>query len=399
MTFTPGGGLSEDDYTITNTSVTFGPGLYGVHGDGHITDGRTYASLPIEVWAIDDTDDDDGEYLDLAFGDLPPFVSAGATGKFSYQPTETRVWFNDNEFTGSGSTTGQGRPPVNMFVTFSSDTYDAQENGTVATVEVRLIGGQRLEQEVTIPIEATYKGGATQADTIYTEIPTTVTFKPGQTVTSFRIAARNDDVDDDNESVELRFGDLPTGISIGTRSTCDYGACSHGATTVNLVDDDDPPVDVFFEQANYEVPNNEVTNVRNSRNEKYEYARLNVKVKLSAAPERFVDVGVVAKSIRGGGGIHFEYSAYIPRGPHDGAHFYADDTEFTLRVYISSASGGFDPDQTYRLEIRRHVVQDVCRQSRNGNHHDKCKSLSRIGTAMLLRKAGVPAAAWLHHPP
>ena len=98
----------------------------------------------------------------------------------------------------------------------------------MATVEVRLIGGHRLEQEVTIPIEATYKGGATQADTIYTEIPTTVTFKPGQTVTSFRIAARNDDVDDDNESVELRFGDLPTGISIGTRSTCDYGACSLG---------------------------------------------------------------------------------------------------------------------------------------------------------------------------
>ena len=157
-------------------------------------------------------------------------------------------------------------------------------------------------------------------------------------------------MDDDNESVELRFGDLPTGISIGTRSTCDYGACSHGATTVNLVDDDDPPVDVFFEQANYEVSNHEVTNVRNSRNEKYEYARLNVKVKLSAPPERFVDVGIVAKSIRGGGGIHFEYSAYIPRGPHDGAHFYADDTEFTLQVYIS-AKGGFDPNQTYRLRF------------------------------------------------
>ena len=105
VTFTRGGDLSEDDYTITNTSVTFGPGLYGVHGDGHITDGRTYASLPIEVWAIDDNVDDDGEYLDLAFGEMPPFVSVGATGKFSYQSTETRVWFNDNEFTG-----GRGRP-------------------------------------------------------------------------------------------------------------------------------------------------------------------------------------------------------------------------------------------------------------------------------------------------
>ena len=70
-----------------------------MHGDGHLSDDRTYASFPIEIWAIDDTDEDDGEYLDLAFGDLPPFVSAGGTGKFSYRPTTARVWFNDNEFT------------------------------------------------------------------------------------------------------------------------------------------------------------------------------------------------------------------------------------------------------------------------------------------------------------
>ena len=62
-------------------------------------------------------------------------------------------------------------------------------------------------------------------------------------------------------------------------------------------------------------------------------------------------MGIVAESIQGGGGIHFEYSAYIPRGPHDGAHFYADDTEFTLQVYIS-ARGGFDANQTYRLKFK-----------------------------------------------
>ena len=75
-----------------------------------------------------------------------------------------------------------------------------------------------------------------------------------------------------------------------------------------------------------------------------------MKVKLSAAPERFIDVGIVAESIRGYGHIHFEYSAYIPRGPHDGAHFHEDDTEFTLQIYIS-ASGGFDPNQTYQLRF------------------------------------------------
>ena len=64
----------------------------------------------------------------------------------------------------------------------------------------------------------------------------------------------------------------------------------------------------------------------------------------------FANVGIVAESIKGGGGIHFEHSAYIPRGPHDGAHFYEEDTEFTLVVYIS-ARGGFDPNQTYELSF------------------------------------------------
>ena len=78
---------------------------------------------------------------------------------------------------------------------------------------------------------------------------------------------------------------------------------------------------------------------------------MQVKVKLSAAPERFIDVGIVA-------GVHpGRRSASIsstrptyPAGPHDGAHFYADDTEFTLQIYMS-AVGEFDPDQTYRLRF------------------------------------------------
>ena len=61
-------------------------------------------------------------------------------------------------------------------------------------------------------------------------------------------------------------------------------------------------------------------------------------------------MGIVPESIQGDGDIHFEYSAYIPRGPHSGAHFHAGDTEFTLQIYIS-ADGGFDADQTYRLRF------------------------------------------------
>ena len=340
ITFTRGGRLSEDDYTITNTSVTFGPGLYGVHGDGHITDNRTYASLPIEVWAIDDNVDDDGEYLDLAFGKMPPFVSAGATGKFSYQPTTTRVWFNDNEFTQVPVTD----PPnplglsKRMRVTFADAELEAKEglydNGSVATVRVQLSRRRDMESTVVIPITVTHHGGAAPGvDYAGADVPSSITFLPGQTGQSFRVRASNDDVDDDGEYLTFSFGTLPELVYAGDQASM----------RVDLVDDDDPPVEVFFEQANYEV-----TSIQQEG--KGVSARLEIKVKLSAAPERFIDVGIIAESIQGGGGIHFEYSAYIPRGPHDGAHFYADDTEFTLQIYMS-AVGEFDPDQTYRLRF------------------------------------------------
>ena len=339
ITFTRGGRLSEDDYEIVTTSVTFGPGLYGVHGDGHLSDNRTYASFPIEIWAIDDMEDDDGEYMDLAFGALPPFVSAGATGKFSYRPTTARVWFNDNEFT-PVTVTDPPNPlgfSKRMRVSFADPELEAREgqysNGSVATVRVRLNRRRDMESQVIIPIFRNLHGGATDG-VDFAAVPDHLIFLPGQTEQSFRVRAINDDIDDDGEYVTFGFGTLPDDL-VYVRG--------QETVRVNLVDDDDPPVDVFFEQANYEV-----TNV--IRDGKAEYARLNVKVKLSAAPERFIDVGIVAESIQGGGGIHFEYSAYIPRGPHDGAHFYADDTEFTLQIYIS-ARGGFDPNQTYRLSF------------------------------------------------
>ena len=342
ITFTRGGGLSGSDYRIINTSVTFGPGLYGVHGDGHFTDGRTYASFPIEIWAVDDRDDDDGEYLDLAFGDLPPFVSAGATGKFSFEPTTARVWFNDNEFTHVDVTD----PPnplgfsKRMRVSFADVELDANEgqysSGCVATVRVRLDRRRDMESTVIIPILRNLHGGATDG-VDFAAVPDHLIFLPGQTEHSFPVRPINDDVDDDGEYLTFSFGTLPDDL-VYVRG--------QETVRVNLVDDDDPPVEVFFEQANYQV-----TNVRTIAGGTTEYARLNVKVKLSAVPERFIDVGIVAESIQGNGHIHFEYSAYIPRGPHSGAHFYAEDTEFTLIIYIR-ASGGFEPNQTYRLSFK-----------------------------------------------
>ena len=350
ITFTRGGGLSAADHSTVTTKVTFGPGRYGVHGDGHLSDNRTYASFPIEIWAIDDRDDDDGEYLDLAFGPMPDTFVTKDTGYrlggdsragFRRPADQSRVWFNDNEFT-QVSVTDPPNPlglSRRMKVTFAYAELEAKEGlyeiGSVATVRVQLSRPRNKESTVVIPITVTRHGTTTAADYAGAGIPSSITFLPGQTEYSFRVRAVNDDIDDDGEYLTLSFGTLPELVDSGDQASL----------RIDLVDDDDPPVQVFFEQANYEV-----TSVRTSGSGNTEYARLNVKVKLSAAPERFIDVGIVAESIQGDGGIHFEYSAYIPRGPHDGAHFYADDTEFTLQIYIS-ASDGFDPNQTYQLRF------------------------------------------------
>ena len=316
ITFMGDGVLSAADHGAVTTSVTFGPGLYGVHGDGHLSDDRTYASFPIEIWAIDDDVDDDGEYLDLAFGRMPDAFVTEDTGYrlggdsregFRRPANQSRVWFNDNEFTEVEVTDSTNRSLTRqMRVTFADAELEAKEGlyeiGTVATVRVQLSRPRNKESTVVIPITVTRHGTTTAADYAGADIPSSITFLPGQTEYSFRVRAVNDDIDDD-----------------------------------------DPPVEVFFEQANYQA-----TNV--SKDENTEYARLEVKVKLSAAPERFIDVGIIPESIQGDGDIHFEYSAYIPRGPHSGAHFYSNDTEFTLRIYIS-ATDGFDANQTYQLRF------------------------------------------------
>ena len=129
ITFMQEGGLSAADHRIVTTSVTFGPGRYGVHGDGHLSDDRTYASFPIEVWAIDDRYDDDGEYMDLAFGQMPDAFVTEDTGYrlvgdsregFRRPANQSRIWFNDNEFTQVEVTDSTNRSlTLQMRVTFA----------------------------------------------------------------------------------------------------------------------------------------------------------------------------------------------------------------------------------------------------------------------------------------
>ena len=347
----PGGSaLSAADHSPVTTSVTFGPEVHRYH--------NLSAYREIEIWAIDDSEDDDGEYMDISFGTFSdPYVSErtgnnpccsqleGTVRSYS----ETRVWFEDNDFT-QVKVENPRKPEfddsLTMRVTFSADTYDAHEGGGAATVSVWLLRYFDREREVDIPINVEWMDGATRADTIsaYTSIPSGITFKPGQTVQTFRVAARDDPVDDDGEWLKLSFGKLPERVSEGVESTCHYGACAHNTARVNLLDDDVPEVQVSFAQSSYEAA---IT----SRESCCVYATLDVTVSLSAAPQRFVDVGIVAESIRGDGDIYFAYAAYIPREPHRGATFDADETEFTVTVVMKALGEEFDADQTYRLSF------------------------------------------------
>ena len=236
VTKTNQGGATSADYSGVPTSVTFNAGE---------------TSQPITFAATQDTEDDDGESVRLAFGtSLPAGVSAGATAA-------TTVSITDDD-----------DPQVT--VSFGASTYTAAE-GSTATVTVTLSADP--ERTVEVPITTTNQGGAVAAD--YSGVPATVTFNSSQTSKTITFAATQDTEDDDGESVRLAFGtSLPAGVSAGATA----------ATTVSITDDDDPQVTVSFGTATYTAA---------------EGSTATVTVTLSADPERTVEVPIT-KTEQGG---------------------------------------------------------------------------------------------------
>ena len=164
ITATDQGGASSGDYSGIPASVTF--------NSSETTKIFTFT-------AVDDTVDDDGESVQLAFGSpLPAGVTAGT------QAT-TVISINDND----------------VSVSFGSATYSATEGSTVM-VTVGLSAAPR--RRVVIPITATGQGGASSGD--YSGVPASVTFNSSDTSKSFTFTAVDDTDDDDGESVQLAFG-------------------------------------------------------------------------------------------------------------------------------------------------------------------------------------------------
>ena len=212
------GGASSGDYSGVPANLAF------ASGDTEKT---------ITFAATTDTDNDDGEKVKLGFGTLPTGVSEGTTG-------ESVVSITDDDV-----------PSVT--VSFEQSTYTVNENSTVdVTVELDV----DPERSVTIPITPSNQGGASRSDY---SLPANVTFNSGDTEKSITFSAAHDNIDDDGESVKLTFGSLPTGVSAG----------STDETVVSITDDDDPTVNIRFEQGTYTVA---------------EGSSVTVKVKLNADP-------------------------------------------------------------------------------------------------------------------
>ena len=237
ITTTEQDGAGSDDYSGVPSSVTFNAGE---------------TSKSFTFMAVDDTANDDGERVRLAFGALPDLVSAGT-------PAETTVSITDDDV-----------PSVT--VSFGQASYTVAE-GATQSVTVTLSGDP--ERTVDIPITIDEQDGAGSDD--YSGVPSSVTFNAGETSKSFTFMAVDDTANDDGESVRLGFGSMPDArVSAGTPAE----------TTVNITDDDVPSVTVSFGQATYTVA---------------EGATLSVTVTLSGDPERTVVIPITTTEQDGAG--------------------------------------------------------------------------------------------------
>ncbi len=239
------GGATSADYSGVPASVAF--------NSGETSKSFTFA-------ATADTVDDDGESVKLTFGTLPAGVSAGSVD-------ETTISITDDDL------------PADVDVSFEQSSYTVAEGSSVS-VKVKL--SVAPERSITIPITKSNQGGATSAD--YSGVPASLTFGATDTEKSITFAATSDNLDDDGESVDLGFGTLPTGVTVGTTST----------TAVSITDDDLPSVTVSFGESTYSVDESDDTTTMD-----VDESQATVTVTLSADPERTVTIPIT-KTNQGG---------------------------------------------------------------------------------------------------
>ncbi len=141
---------------------------------------------------------------------------------------------------------------VRVKASFERDSYRVTE-GSMVTIKVNL--DKDPERQVVIPIETVEQNGMTSAD--YSGVPSNVTFESGETEQSFTFTAVQDEADDDEESVKLDFGTLPTAVLGGTNDETIVTIVDDDATIIARVPEAAPTapvsVTVSFERTGYSV--------------------------------------------------------------------------------------------------------------------------------------------------
>ena len=180
LTRTHRGGATAADYSGVPASVTF-----------RFRERRKQFTLR----TTDDDDNDDNESLRIGFGPLPAGVSAGS-------PAAAAVTLADDS---------QLRSVVVNFGTSTSVVPKVREG---VRFRFTLSLDRRPLRPVTIPLEVTHVGGATEAD--YEGLPASVTFGPRERQADFILRAVLDQQDEPGEGLRLDFGPLPPGVRKGT---------------------------------------------------------------------------------------------------------------------------------------------------------------------------------------
>ena len=187
-----GSAVAPGDYTAIRDTLTFA---------------ARATSQTLAVAIVDDTDDEaDAETFELQLS----------------RPANARLKGQSTTLTATATISDDDDPEVT--VAFETAVVVANEGqaGIVAVVV-----DQDPQRTLVIPVLSTPGLGATTAD--YSGVPGSVTFTAGGTRRqTFSVMATDDDVDDDGETVALRFGTLPPRVEAGDPAT----------STVHLGDND-----------------------------------------------------------------------------------------------------------------------------------------------------------------
>ena len=238
------------DYATSDGSATAGSDY--TSATGTLTFAANSADEPqaFTVATLQDTLDDDDETFAVTLsntqgGGPAPSVSATSSSQTttiidddaptaitrSVNPTTIAVDRQPTRLPPSMTITVVDDPQVSVGFGLESGATIGNNSVTEgASLEVIVTLSADPKRTVTIPLTRIDQGGASSAD--YSGVPDSVTFNSGETRQSFTFTATQDTLDDDGESVLLRFGStLPARVSAGSVPTA----------TISIIDDDGTP--------------------------------------------------------------------------------------------------------------------------------------------------------------